>query len=146
MHLTSTIFACIALALAASEAAANTKPIPTIDLQARCRVSERTVQEMMGSDTKPGSSFETCMKSETAARDALQAAWNDIPASYKEFCVKPRAYSPSYIEWIACVELLIDLRKMRATSGETALPPSKRCPYVTYDKDGTITGVLACRL
>lgn len=144
---TSTLAACAALlVLAASETAAAVRPMPTIDLNARCRTSERAIQEMMGGDTKQGQSFETCMKSEVAARDALEKAWADIPADYKAFCIKPRDYSPSYIEWIACIELLIDLRKLRAANTEPPTSPSKRCPFVTYSRTGSITGIRACPL
>src|SRR5437868_2136474 len=71
--------------------------LPTIDLQKRCQRSSITVSEMMGDPNQKGQAFDTCMKSETEARDALQKAWSDMPAEYKSFCVIPAVYSPSYV-------------------------------------------------
>ena len=102
---------------AAGEAAAAAAPkgLPTIDLNSRCKRSESVVVEMTGDKSLQGKGFEMCMRAEQEARDALAAAWNEVPAAYKTFCIAPAAYSPSYIEWIACVEMLIDLRKLRET-------------------------------
>ena len=95
-------------------AAAGIKNIPNIDLQSRCKRSERAMAAMMGASAQPGRDFESCLRAEREARKAIEAAWPDIPASYKSFCINPAVYSPSYIEWIACLEMLIDLRKLRA--------------------------------
>src|SRR6185295_3078732 len=58
--------------------------------------------------------LDACMKSEQASRDAIAAIWKEIPPSYKASCIDPRAYSASYIEWIACLELYIDVKKQRS--------------------------------
>jgi hypothetical protein len=95
--------------------AASSKGVPTIDLQTRCKRSEKIMADMMGSPTLlQTNGFDLCMRAEQEARSALVAAWPDVPPSYKAFCIRPAAYSPSYIEWIACMEMLIDLRKLRA--------------------------------
>jgi hypothetical protein len=110
---------CAAAAiLAAAEVAdaASAKDVPTIDLQTRCRKSEKIMADMMGESNQRGSGFDVCMRSEQDARKALVAAWPEVPPSYKDFCVRPAAYSPSYVEWIACLELLIDLRKLRGAA------------------------------
>jgi hypothetical protein len=104
-----------AVAQAAAAAAPTPKGLPAIDLQARCKRSESVVVEMTGDKSLQGKGFEMCMRAEQEARDALVAAWSEVPASYKSFCIAPRTFSPSYIEWIACVEMLIDLRKLRQT-------------------------------
>jgi hypothetical protein len=54
------------------------------------------------------------MISEQQARVAILAAWKDIPPDYKSFCIRPDVYSPSYIEWIACLEMRIDLKRLRS--------------------------------
>ena len=104
--------AVICAAAQAAEAA-ETKALPTIDLQARCKRSERAIVEMTGDKTLLGRGFDMCMRAEEDARAALAKAWPDMPQSYKTFCIKPAAYSPSYIEWIACMEMLIDLKRLR---------------------------------
>src|ERR1700761_1065983 len=77
--------------------------IPTIDLQLRCRKSEKTLMEMMGNNAPQA--FDGCITSEQAARKALEDAWPKIPADIKGYCIRPADYSPSYVEWIACLEM-----------------------------------------
>jgi len=93
---------------------ATADSVPRIDFEKVCRsrtqalgqVGDRTVQQ----------SFESCVRSEQEAQTALAAAWGDIPARYKTECIKPNAFSPSYGEWIACLELLIDIKNVRSKS------------------------------
>ena len=86
---------------------------PEIDTQKLCRSRAQSIGEMMGETQVASRTFETCVNSEQQARDALVAAWKDIPASYKAACVKPGVYSPSYAEWISCLELNIDVKNLR---------------------------------
>lgn len=86
--------------------------LPSIDLEKACGVRANTNAEILGAKSLAAAGgFDRCMKSEQIARDALSAAWNDIPANYKAFCIAPGVYSPSYVEWISCLELRIDLKK-----------------------------------
>src|SRR6478672_13086973 len=89
--------------------AADKSAPPTIDLQSRCRRTEQAVIDMMGDQSLRGSAFDTCMRSEQDARKALIAAWPDIPQTYKSFCIRKADYSPSYVEWIACLEMMIEV-------------------------------------
>ena len=87
--------------------------LPSIDIKKACGVRAKASAEMMGDKSSATGAFDTCMKSEQASRDALAAAWKDIPADFKAFCITPNVYSPSYTEWISCVELSIDLKRQR---------------------------------
>lgn len=118
--------------------------MPTIDLQARCKRSEAAQMEMMGDKALQNVAFDSCMRSETDAQNAIAKAWPDIPASYKSFCVRPSDFSPSYIEWIACLELMIDLRKLRAASNSRPVDTDGRCPAIRYANDGSIVSIWAC--
>ena len=100
-------------AVSEAAAAASPKGLPTIDLNSRCKRSEAVVVEMTGDKSLQGKGFEMCMRAEQEARNALVAAWPEVPQAYKTFCIAPATFSPSYIEWIACLEMLIDLRKLR---------------------------------
>lgn len=102
--------------LTALAAAASNNGVPTIDLEKRCRASAKSTQSLMGSSSGDAfeKAFQLCMSSEQEARAAILAAWKDIPPSYKSFCVRPQVYSPSYIEWIACLEMKIDLKRLRS--------------------------------
>jgi len=96
--------------------AASDNLVPTIDLEKRCRASAKSTQTLMGGSSTEAAekAYQACMASETEARKAILAAWKDIPPSYKSFCVRPKVYSPSYIEWIACLEMKIDLKRLRS--------------------------------
>ena len=94
-------------------AAAEDASFPNLDTQKLCRRRASSAEEMMGDKSVASRALETCMKSEQDARTALAAAWKDIPSSYKASCIKPDAYSPSYAEWIACLELNIDVKTLR---------------------------------
>ena len=87
--------------------------LPSIDIKKGCGIRAKASAEMMGDKSSEAGSFATCMKSEQESRGALAAAWKDIPATLKAFCITPNVYSPSYTEWISCVELSIDVKKSR---------------------------------
>jgi len=124
--------------------AAMAVDLPTIDLQARCKRSEAVQADMMGDKGTQNVIFDACVRSETDAKNAMAKAWNDIPDAYKSFCVRPSDFSPSYIEWIACLELMIDLRKLRAAANFKAPDSDGRCPAIRYAKDGSILDIWAC--
>jgi hypothetical protein len=87
--------------------------LPSIDIKKACETRAKASAEMMGDKSLTTGAFDTCMRSEQVSRDALAAAWKDIPANFKAFCITPNVYSPSYTEWISCVELGIDVKKQR---------------------------------
>ena len=94
-------------------AMAKDNNLPSIDIKKVCGIRAKASAEMMGDKSSAAGAFDTCMRSEQASRDALVAAWKDIPANFKTFCITPNVYSPSYTEWISCVELGIDVKKQR---------------------------------
>ena len=98
------------------DVAAAASVVPTIDLEKRCRTAAKSTQYLMGNNSGDAAekAFQSCMTSEQSARAAILAAWKDIPPDYKSFCVRPNVYSPSYIEWIACLEMRIDLKRLRS--------------------------------
>jgi len=106
--LTAAILLCANFAAAAQDAR-----FPKIDTQKLCRNRAKSSEEMMGDKSVASKTFDTCMRSEQAARDALVAAWKDIPPTYKASCIKPEVYSASYAEWISCLELNIDVKSLR---------------------------------
>jgi hypothetical protein len=109
----STIALTVAVMLCSTFAAASKdNSLPSIDIRKGCGVRAKASADMMG-DKSATSAFESCMKSEQEARDALVASWKDIPSSDKAFCIAPNAYSASYIEWISCLEMSIDLKRQR---------------------------------
>jgi len=90
--------------------AAADDTLPRIDFEKFCRSRSEAVGELAGRTTQE--LFNSCVTTEQKAQTALVAAWKDIPATYKERCIKPNAYSPSYAEWIGCLELLIQVKNL----------------------------------
>ena len=100
------------LLFATVAAAAQEGRFPNLDTQKLCRNRAKSTEEMMGDKSVTAKTFDTCMRSEKDARDALAAAWKDIPPNYKASCIKPEVYSASYEEWISCLELNIDVKSL----------------------------------
>ena len=101
------------LLLANLAAVAQDASFPNLDTQKLCRSRAKSSEEMMGDKSVSARTYDTCMRSERAARDALVAAWKDIPPTYKATCIKPGVFSASYEEWISCLELNIDVKNLR---------------------------------
>ena len=87
--------------------------LPNIDAQRVCTIRSKASEELIGDKQAAARTFDTCMRSEQDARDALSAAWKDIPPSYRATCIRPNVHSPSYLEWISCLELNIDVKALR---------------------------------
>ena len=95
-------------------AAAQKDNLPILDVQKLCRDRSKTMGDLaVGLDAAPETLVKSCVTNEQKARDALAAAWKQIPSRLKESCVRPNAYSPSYLEWISCLEMHIELKTLR---------------------------------
>jgi hypothetical protein len=125
---------------AASTALAKDGGVPKLDTDKGCRASEKALAAATGttSDT-----LGSCMTDENDARKQLEKDWAKYPASDKSRCIKPKEYTPSYIEWLTCLEMNRDVRTMR--KGQPDISTSvDRCPAVRFRQDGTIVSVNAC--
>jgi hypothetical protein len=147
-----------AIVLAAACAAqANSDGAPNIDLQKVCRASDTEIRAEFGDVGK--NVFEACMSDEEGAREELVKGWAALTASDKARCVQPMSYLPSYVEWLTCLELAGDARKLRKeqaasiTVGSNVRAQSlshrtgskgRPCPVVQWRQDGSIASVDAC--
>ena len=111
---TKSRFALAAAIMLFASVAAAEDSFPNLDTQKHCRARAQAIGQTMGDRQVTSQTFDSCMNSERQARAALVAAWKDIPQSYKTLCVKPDVYSPSYEEWISCLELNIDVKITRS--------------------------------
>jgi hypothetical protein len=93
---------------------------PNIDVQKTCRAAEVALNEAFGDETKI--TVNSCALQENAARDQLAKNWATYPVADKTLCVQPKSYSPSYAEWLTCLELQRDVRKIRADEPAAAAP------------------------
>ena len=87
---------------------------PRIDVEKVCRSRVQAVGQI--GDRTQAQALTSCVKAEQDAQAAIAEAWEKIPARYKTECIKPNVHSPSYSEWIACLELLIDVKAARSKS------------------------------
>ena len=109
--------AAIASLLISFPAEAKDAGLPNIDLQTICRSRAKALGETLSDRSKSEELYAGCMKSEQESKAALLVAWKDIPARHRTFCIKPHDYAASYMEWIACLELVIDMKSLHETTG-----------------------------
>ncbi len=111
MTKSNVILSVVFVLVTAFAAEAKDDRLPTLDIQKVCRDRANSIQQL---GTGLGNPLEQCLKSEQQARTALVAAWKDIPPFYRTACIHPNVYSPSYMEWIRCLELNIDVKSLRS--------------------------------
>src|SRR6185436_8265099 len=144
MFINATIVLASSLLILSAEsvALARERGLPSLGFQRQCRVSQGATDATVSRNSTDA--FQTCVKSEQAAREQLIKDWATIPASDKASCVRPAIYHPSYFEWLSCIELSRNVRKWKKEHPEPT-PSSKLCPFVRWDEDGSIVGVDNCR-
>ena len=144
MHIRSIIAISGAVVLIAATAALSKEGVlPKIDLEKQCTKSQNVTDSLTG--TKNPGSFDSCVKNEQSARDKLIERWATIPASDKALCIHSTQFSPSYFEWLGCIETRDYVRKQREKD-PSAMRTSQLCPIVKWNSNGEITSVLACQL
>ena len=105
--------------------------------------TQTATDEFTGTEN-PGA-FDLCVKTEQSAREKLAERWAATSTLDKTSCVHPAVWSPSYFEWVACLDTRDYVRKMRKDHPEY-LAASKLCPIVNWQLDGSITNLVACQL
>jgi len=80
---------------------------PSIDMEKMCGAS---ADAPFADNT---ATFDVCMSDEQKARDKLVEDWPNVPARDKARCVLPGEYLPTYVEWLTCLEMEKDYRKIR---------------------------------
>jgi hypothetical protein len=124
-------------------AAASTSPakdggLPKLDMKFACRSSEQAVSAVISVTTDI---YKSCLDDENDARDQLNKAWAEFPASDKARCIQPKEYLPSYVEWLTCLEMTRDVKTMRKGRPGPTSSDIHECPVVRFLEDGTITSV-----
>ena len=111
------------LASTAASAAESGGP-PRVDIRGTCRAAERDIKKLFGDDTAV--TFDACLTQENNALEQLVKDWLTYPAANRVQCVQPRGYMPSYVEWLTCLEIEKDLRRIRAEEKPGAPPAGAR--------------------
>jgi hypothetical protein len=55
----------------------------------------------------------SCLDSEQKARDQIVKDWATYSSADKVQCMRTDFYLPSYVEWLTCLEMERDVRKMK---------------------------------
>ena len=143
MHIRSIIVISGAVVLMTATAAlSKDDAVPKIDLEKQCTKAQQVTDSLTA--TKNPGSFDSCIKNEQSARDKLIERWATIPASDKALCIHSTQFSPSYFEWLGCLETRDYVRTQRKDHPES-MAASKLCPKVNWQSDGSITSVVACQ-
>ena len=101
------------IALLSQLAAASAAPIvPTVDIKGTCRAAAGAMVSLMGG-TSMERDIEVCLSSEQTARQQLIKDWDTYSAQDRGRCIRPDVYLPSYVEWLTCLDMERDVRKMK---------------------------------
>jgi hypothetical protein len=121
-------FALSAAIVLGAAYAASAGPLPGIDMEKMCRASAAVPF------ADNAATFDICMSDEQAAREKLVEDWSNIPAKDKARCVLPGEYLPGYIEWLTCLEMERDYRKIRQQQldEQPARVPPGQGPFATH--------------
>jgi hypothetical protein len=90
-----------------SVSAAHAGGLPSVDIERMCRAS---AEAPFADNT---AIFDICLGDEQAAHEQLARDWAILSAADKARCVLPAEYLPSYVEWLTCLEMEAQLRRMR---------------------------------
>src|SRR6266481_3570298 len=101
------------------------KEMPTIDIQKTCKAAAGVMVSLMGGTTTE-QDVNACLDSEQKARDQIVKDRATYSSADKALCMRADVYLPSYVEWLTCLEMERDVRKMERDdqfgSGPYTLP------------------------
>src|SRR5262249_52539946 len=96
---------------AAALDAQGRKEVPGIDIQKTCKAAAGAMVSLMGGTTTE-QDINACLDSEQKARDQIVKDHATFSAADKRQCMRRDVYLPSYVEWLTCLEMERDVRKM----------------------------------
>src|SRR5437016_4311899 len=88
------------------------KEVPTIDIQKTCQLAAGAMVKLMGGTTTE-QDINACLDSEQKARDQIVKDLATYASADKVQCMRTDVYLPSYVEWLTCLEMGRDVRKMQ---------------------------------
>jgi hypothetical protein len=86
--------------------------VPTIDIQKTCQAAAGAMVSLMGGTTTD-QDINACLDSEHKARDQIIKDRATYASADKVQCMRTDVYLPSYVEWLTCLEMERDVRKMQ---------------------------------
>jgi hypothetical protein len=98
------------------------REIPTIDIQKTCDAAAGVMVSLLGGSTTE-QDVKGCLDSEQKARDQIvkdRATYAEVD---KARCMRTTVYLPSYVEWLTCLEMERDVRKMDVGGMKLGMDP-----------------------
>src|SRR6266581_3893580 len=87
------------------------KELPSIDIKNTCKAAAGAMVSLMGGTTTE-QDVNACLDSEQKARDQIVKDRGTYSSADKKQCMRTGVYLPSYVEWLTCLEMERDVRKM----------------------------------
>src|SRR6266566_1668655 len=87
------------------------REVPSIDIQKTCQAAAGAMVSLMGGTTTE-QDVNACLDSEQKARDQIVKDRATFSGADKKQCMRTGVYLPSYVEWLTCLEMERDVRKM----------------------------------
>ncbi len=112
MRFTCSLAVGAALLSQVATAAFAAPNVPTVDIRGTCRAAAGAMVSLMGGSSMERD-IEICLSSEQSAREQLLKDWATYSVQDRARCVRPGVYLPSYVEWLTCLEMERDVRKMK---------------------------------
>src|SRR5499427_6282283 len=88
------------------------REVPTVDIQKTCQSAAGAMVSLMGGTTTE-QDVNACLDSEQKARDQIVKDRATYSAADEKQCMRTDNYLPSYGEWLTCLEMERDVRKMQ---------------------------------
>jgi hypothetical protein len=98
--------------------------VPTADVQNTCKIAATAMVSLMGGTTVE-QGLNGCLDSENVARTNIIKDWATYSAGDRTQCLQTDVYLPSYVEWLTCLEMERDVRRLRIERKEPPPGPEK---------------------
>jgi hypothetical protein len=95
--------------------------VPAADVQNTCRIASIAMVNLMGGTTVE-QGLNGCLDSENVALATIKKDWATYSAADRTQCLQTGVYLPSYVEWLTCLEMERDVRRLRQERNEPPPP------------------------
>jgi hypothetical protein len=106
------VIAAAAVAIMCGSTDSTRADIPQIDIEETCHAAARAMVSLMGGSTTE-QDRQACLDSEQKAREQIIKDQATYSSADERQCIRTSVYLPSYVEWLTCLEMERDVRKIR---------------------------------
>ena len=96
------------------------REVPTVDIQKTCQAAAGVMVSLLGGSTTD-QDVKGCLDLEQKAREQIIKDRATYSAVDKSRCMRSNVYLPSYVEWLTCLEMERDVRKMQVGQTQQAV-------------------------